>query len=242
MTSDHLMIACLLDRTTLHRRFDFSRYILLRFRKSVKIIPGVRLNFSKSGVSTSIGGKGVTVNLGKRGVRSTLSVPGTGLSWSSTSGWAEGHRSSLEDEIAALQTAALKATEVVSREAEKANAVFTKIDRAIVTLNSGRGLTYTKAQNFEKRILAEEQKLGHVQETVLEQRLFLEAVHMRLMAMRFGLFAGSLKRRRDKVAETVGTCSDEVTNIERQLQTAGKAIFDKLSEVKDGLATLANET
>lgn len=36
----------------------------LRFRRSVKILPGVRLNFSKSGVSTSIGGKGATLNFG----------------------------------------------------------------------------------------------------------------------------------------------------------------------------------
>lgn len=53
-----------------------------RFRKSFKIMPGVRLNLSKSGLSTSIGGKGVTLNLSKRGVRSTAGIPGTGLSYS----------------------------------------------------------------------------------------------------------------------------------------------------------------
>lgn len=46
------------------------------FRKSIKIAPGVRLNVSKSGVSTSIGGKGFTYN--SRG-RVTASVPGTGI-------------------------------------------------------------------------------------------------------------------------------------------------------------------
>ena len=49
------------------------------FRKSIKVIPGVRLNLSKSGVSTSIGGKGATVNVSKRGTKATLSIPGTGL-------------------------------------------------------------------------------------------------------------------------------------------------------------------
>lgn len=38
--------------------------------------PGVRLNVSKSGVSTSIGGKGFTYN--SRG-RVTASIPGTGI-------------------------------------------------------------------------------------------------------------------------------------------------------------------
>lgn len=46
------------------------------FRKSIKVAPGVRINFSKSGVSTSIGGRGFTYNT--RG-RITASVPGTGI-------------------------------------------------------------------------------------------------------------------------------------------------------------------
>lgn len=54
-----------------------------RFRKSVKVAPGVRLNLSKSGVSTSIGGKGATVNLSSKGTRTTVGVPGTGISHSS---------------------------------------------------------------------------------------------------------------------------------------------------------------
>lgn len=46
------------------------------FRKSIKVAPGVRINFSKSGVSTSIGGRGFTYN--SRG-RVTASIPGTGI-------------------------------------------------------------------------------------------------------------------------------------------------------------------
>ncbi|MDD2092427.1 DUF4236 domain-containing protein [Pseudomonas guariconensis] len=52
----------------------------LRFRKSFKVAPGVRINLSKSGVSTSVGKKGLTANLSKRGTRVTAGVPGTGLS------------------------------------------------------------------------------------------------------------------------------------------------------------------
>lgn len=52
-----------------------------RFRKSVKILPGVKLNLSKSGVSTSIGGKGATLNLSSKGKKATLGIPGTGLSY-----------------------------------------------------------------------------------------------------------------------------------------------------------------
>jgi hypothetical protein len=53
-----------------------------RFRKSIKLFPGVRLNLSKGGMSTSIGRPGATINIGKRGVRGTVGLPGTGLSYS----------------------------------------------------------------------------------------------------------------------------------------------------------------
>ncbi|MGP1374562.1 MAG: DUF4236 domain-containing protein [Almyronema sp.] len=52
-----------------------------RFRKSVKIAPGVKINLSKSGGSLSLGGRGATVNISSRGVRSTYSIPGTGISY-----------------------------------------------------------------------------------------------------------------------------------------------------------------
>ncbi|MPR36605.1 DUF4236 domain-containing protein [Salmonirosea aquatica] len=52
-----------------------------RFRKSVKIIPGVRLNFSSRGVSTSIGVRGAGLNFSNRGVYAYASIPGTGLSY-----------------------------------------------------------------------------------------------------------------------------------------------------------------
>lgn len=53
-----------------------------RFRKSIKIAPGLRLNISKRGASLSIGRRGVTTNISKRGVRQTLGIPGTGISYS----------------------------------------------------------------------------------------------------------------------------------------------------------------
>jgi Protein of unknown function (DUF4236) len=53
-----------------------------RFRKIISVLPGVRLNLSKSGVSTSIGGHGATVNVGTSGKRTiTLGIPGSGMSY-----------------------------------------------------------------------------------------------------------------------------------------------------------------
>lgn len=56
-----------------------------RFRKSLRIAPGIRINLSKSGISTSLGGAGASINLSSRGTRHTVGLPGTGLSFSSMS-------------------------------------------------------------------------------------------------------------------------------------------------------------
>lgn len=53
-----------------------------RFRRSVKLLPGVRLNFSNRGMSTSIGPTGATLNFSNRGTRATVGLPGTGVSYS----------------------------------------------------------------------------------------------------------------------------------------------------------------
>ncbi len=53
-----------------------------RFRKSVKLPGGFRMNFSKSGVSYSWGVKGARVTKTAKGTtRTTLSIPGTGISY-----------------------------------------------------------------------------------------------------------------------------------------------------------------
>jgi hypothetical protein len=52
----------------------------LRFSRRVSIFPGVRLNFSGSGVSTTIGVRGASVTLGGRyGATANLGIPGSGL-------------------------------------------------------------------------------------------------------------------------------------------------------------------
>jgi len=53
----------------------------LRFRRSVKILPGIRLNIGKRGVSTSIGVRGAHVTFGHGQVRETVGLPETGLSY-----------------------------------------------------------------------------------------------------------------------------------------------------------------
>lgn len=49
------------------------------YQKRVKIMPGVHLNLSKGGITTSIGMRGASVTFGKSGTYLSTSVPGLGL-------------------------------------------------------------------------------------------------------------------------------------------------------------------
>ena len=49
------------------------------YRKRIKIIPGIHLNFSRSGISTSIGVRGANVTIGKSGTYINQSIPGLGI-------------------------------------------------------------------------------------------------------------------------------------------------------------------
>lgn len=57
-----------------------------RFRRRIKIAPGVYINVGKSGItSATIGKAGASLNIGKKGTRATVGLPGTGISYTSGS-------------------------------------------------------------------------------------------------------------------------------------------------------------
>lgn len=58
----------------------------LRFRKSIKLGKGVKLNLGKKSVGLSVGGKGARFSVNSKGrTTTTLGIPGTGLSYSHSS-------------------------------------------------------------------------------------------------------------------------------------------------------------
>ena len=60
-------------------------------RRSIQLLPGVRMNFSKSGVGLSAGVKGFRMSAGADGkVRRTVSLPGTGMSYVTVVGDTDG--------------------------------------------------------------------------------------------------------------------------------------------------------
>lgn len=70
-----------------------------KFRKSIKIAPGVRMSVSKSGVGASIGGKGLRYSVHSSGRRTvSAGIPGTGVGYSKSVG---GGRSPARSSVAA---------------------------------------------------------------------------------------------------------------------------------------------
>lgn len=52
-----------------------------RFRRTFGVIPGVRLNLSRSGPSVSLGPRGLHYTIGLSGTRTTVGIPGSRLFW-----------------------------------------------------------------------------------------------------------------------------------------------------------------
>ena len=55
-----------------------------RFRRSIRIVPGLRLNVGRRRLSASVGAPEGHVTAGAGGVRATATLPGTGISYTVT--------------------------------------------------------------------------------------------------------------------------------------------------------------
>jgi Protein of unknown function (DUF4236) len=55
----------------------------LRFQRRIRIAPAISLNLNKRSVSASFGRPGAHITIGAKGRRTTVGLPGTGLSFTS---------------------------------------------------------------------------------------------------------------------------------------------------------------
>ena len=88
----------------------------LRFRKSINICKGVRLNVGTKGLSVSLGTKGLhhTIHTSGR-MTSTIGLPGTGLSYVKTSSWKKKKKTENRKRISE-ETGQAKSTEMEKNE------------------------------------------------------------------------------------------------------------------------------
>jgi hypothetical protein len=77
-----------------------------RFYRRVSIFPGLSINVSKSGPSLTVGMHGAHLTLGRNGIRKTVGIPGTGIYYTSQSGYHSGaHSAHIDQPISDRQQA-----------------------------------------------------------------------------------------------------------------------------------------
>ncbi len=75
-----------------------------RFYRRVSIFPGLSINVSKSGPSLTVGMRGAHVTVGSKGIRRTVGIPGTGIYYTSHTGYHSGaHSAHVEQPISDRQ-------------------------------------------------------------------------------------------------------------------------------------------
>lgn len=75
-----------------------------KFRKSIKVAPGVKVNVTHKGVGVSAGVKGARISTGPSGSRITTSLPGTGISYEQRIGKKKGPKQRTSSSASATQT------------------------------------------------------------------------------------------------------------------------------------------
>lgn len=106
-----------------------------RFSKRVTLLPGVRLNISKSGISTSIGPRGLSLTAGRNGIHLNAGIPGTGLSYRERLDRpsSEKHRSGSTDSFSGRVTISLDDDGTLSFLDERGNSVPTSVAKRVQT-------------------------------------------------------------------------------------------------------------
>jgi len=174
-----------------------------RFQKRVKIAPGVSLNFSKSGVSTSLGPRGAKVNLSSKGVRTTVGIPGTGLSWSQQTGWGGTAKLKPADELLQLGNMLDKLARQFNGLSPKTNKVSETWNKAVESFDGGRGPNASKFQTLTKRYQTALSGYQSIENEVRGKQAEVRAISERLNAMSFGMFSANLKQARSELLDLV---------------------------------------
>lgn len=114
----------------------------LRFRRSFKLGPGVRLNVGKRGFSTSFGRRGAQVTVGgARGLSGTVGVPGSGLSYTSRiSGSARSSRRAAATSTEVTPPVATISTHRVSEGKQRAKFLTTVVGLVFLVMMPWLGL------------------------------------------------------------------------------------------------------
>lgn len=215
----------------------------LRFRQSFQLFPGVRINISKSGISTSIGGPGATVNLGPRGVTSTLGIPGTGLSYTSRLP-AAGPRPPRP--VSSPRQAPLLPRgepafdhEPAVQQPDQPNVWFPQPGMRAIASASVENLTSASLRDLRDMIVAARRQRIEVDRDLTEARQLLSEQKLDLDRRRSSIFRWFYRKRIASLETDVPVTSAEVDRLAGwSKQTVIKMDFEETEAARSAYATL----
>lgn len=196
-----------------------------RFQRRLTLFPGVRLNFSPRGISTSIGPRGASITLGQHGATTNLGISGTGLSYRHRiGGGSEGKPGAPRTELAAAPPPS------------------TAVESAPVSEVTSDGLESLK--HLVKEALAERERLRQAIPQAREDLSKAERRARRAQNWFFKVFIGKQLPQRQAVAEAKAVelkaqeerLAGAVIDLQFNIDPPTVAAFTALTESFDQLA------
>ncbi len=195
----------------------------MRFRRRTKLFPGVVLNFSKSGVSTTFGVKGANVNFGRDGAFLNTGLPGTGLY--------DRKRIGSKPQRSSGQSQEQRSRGVGAMNSE------TEISSADVQTITCEGL-----QEFQELIAECQSERRELLKLIDSARSSLKkhrALSFVLKLILIGFFASALKRKKSEVHDDLNQLTQQlnecVVNVDLRLSPDALEQFQKLHDAFEQL-------
>jgi hypothetical protein len=193
-----------------------------RFRKRVKIIPGIYLNFSKKGISTTIGPRGLSVNIGTKGTHLNAGIPGSGLSI----------RELFFNKKTVIPSPS-KSHEIADKLKYLLEKTYDGMDQ--IKSESIEGLTSVGLQSLKESILAAHKEHAAIISLINELTKRKADKDRRLRRLRGNIFSFLYKKRISRYSMESNEMQEELNELNEQRQLATVDLFINNDDVFKGL-------
>ncbi len=212
----------------------------LKFRRRQKLFPGVYLNFSTKGVSTTVGIKGFNVNLGKKGAHLNTGIPGTGLyDRKKISDWNNNPSTKTEPNQSSIPQNTPNLIE------EPYYFIPKKLEGEIKS-NDANSVTSEGLAEMKETLLAAYQEKIDIEKEILEvEKEVKKAANHKLLSQIFivGLFTKKFKEQHTEKADYLIELKQQLAQcrvtIDIDIDDSLKGKYQKLKESFDALAQSA---
>jgi Protein of unknown function (DUF4236) len=206
----------------------------LRFRRSIKLAPGFRLNLSGSGAGLTVGPRGASVSFGSRGTFFNSGIPGTGLYSRSRLGGATSRPPAASQKVSVSATIRVEddgSVKYLSADGQPLNDYLTNLAKR----QQGGRIKKLLAETSE-RVNADVQALGQLhhftpapdETPTRTRRLFEKEQPLSPLPRKVGLLSRIFGKRAEIEAENDE--NERLFALERAKWQRERALFDNLED------------